>query len=135
MDLSQEFNPVAKPNHKRRVKKRADRSKFSKMVRDQVKEHFNNQCANCGNRAVHCHHVMPRSRSGRNVFTNALLLCNDCHKEVHANNGLLKFWINVHKKKYGKNFFKDKQDLERDYQTDRLSEDEEDIREWMKYNG
>jgi HNH endonuclease len=129
-----EYSPVPKPSHNRRVKKRGDRSKFSKMVRDAVKEKYNNECAMCGRRACHVHHVMPRSRGGRNVFTNGLLLCNDCHKEVHTENKLLKYWINEFKEMYGKNFYKDKQDLLQEYQTDRLKETDREIEKWLKYN-
>lgn len=130
-----EFTPVPKPNHKRRVKKRGDRSKFSKMVRDAVKEHFDNMCADCGGRACHVHHVMPRSRGGRNVFTNGLLLCNDCHKEAHANNEILNSWIKKFKKMYGKNFWKDREDLVREYQENLLSANDRELREWEKHNG
>jgi predicted restriction endonuclease len=91
MDIK--LRPVPKTSHNRRVKKRGDRSKFSKMVRDEVKEKYDNQCANCSRRACHVHHVQPRARGGRNVITNALLLCNDCHKQVHADNDLLNHWI------------------------------------------
>jgi hypothetical protein len=45
MDL--EFRPIPKPSHNRRVKKRGDRNKFTKYVRDQVKEHFNHTCQEC----------------------------------------------------------------------------------------
>jgi hypothetical protein len=130
-----EFRPCPKPSYNRRVKKRGDRSKFSKMVRDEVKEKFKNRCAMCYERACHVHHVMPRSRGGRNVFTNALLLCNDCHKEVHANNEVLKMWIDAFKLMYGKNFYRDKEDLIFTYKTDQLKELDEDVRRWLKYNG
>jgi hypothetical protein len=132
MDL--EWRPVLKPSHSRRVKKRADRSKFSKMVRDQVKEKYNNQCANCSSRACHVHHVQPRARGGRNVITNALLLCNDCHKQVHADNDLLNHWIEVFKKQYGKNFYRDKEDLIFEYKTDQLKELDEEVQMWIKFN-
>jgi HNH endonuclease len=126
--------PVPKPSHKRRVKKRGDRSKFSKMVRDAVKEKYNHQCGMCSKHACHVHHVMPRSRGGRNVFTNGLLLCNDCHKEVHAENKLLKYWINQFKDMYGRNFYKDKQDLLQEYKTDFLKETDQDMAKWLGSN-
>jgi HNH endonuclease len=134
MNLSHEFNPVGKPKHSRRVKKRGDRSKFSKMVRDQVKEHFNNTCQECFGRGVHVHHVFPRSRGGRNVFTNALILCNDCHKKVHADNGLLQGWIERFKKLYGNRFYMDRDDLIREYRTDDLKEMDTEVKRWLKYN-
>jgi ribosomal protein L37E len=129
-----EFRPSPKPSHNRRVKKRGDRSKFSKMVRDEVKKQFNNQCQLCGKLAFHVHHCMPRSRSGRNVFTNATLLCAACHRQVHADDELLKYFINMHKKLYGKNFFRDKEDLIFKYKTDKLEEMDEEARVWVKFN-
>lgn len=130
-----EFRPYPKPVHNRKAKKRGDRGKFSKMVREEVKEYFNNQCAMCYGRACHIHHVTPRSSSGRNVFTNALLLCNNCHKEVHADNELLRNWKEVFKKKYGPCYFMDKEDLEYKYLTQELREEDKEVREWKKHNG
>lgn len=132
MDVN--FRPTPKPKHKRRVKKRGDRSKFSKMVRDKVKEHFNNQCAQCGKLAFHVHHVTPRSSSGRNVFTNGMLLCANCHRLVHADNDLLKYWKNVFKEKYGPLYFMDKEDLEHKYLTQELREQDQEVRLWVKFN-
>lgn len=133
--MTLEFHPVPKPNHKRRVKHRGERSKFSKMVRDEVKKHFDDRCAECGKHGIHVHHVMPRSRGGRNVFTNALLLCNDCHKEVHADNEKLNGWINLFKRMYGKYFYMDKDDIKHRELLYQEKLDEKEIREWKLYNG
>lgn len=105
---------VAKPKHKRKSRKRAERGKFSKMIRDEIKEECTGLCQECFSRGCHLHHVMPKSRGGRGIKTNALLLCNDCHKRVHADNARLKHWIEVYRERYGKNFYKDKEDLERE---------------------
>jgi hypothetical protein len=104
------------------------------MVRDAIKEKYNGQCAICGNRAFHVHHVMPRSRGGRNVFTNGILLCAPCHQRVHEDETLLKYFIEMHKKLYGKNFFRDKEDLIFKYKTDKLAGMDEEARMWVKYN-
>jgi hypothetical protein len=128
-----ELRAVPKPTSNRRVKKTGERSKFSKMVRDAVKEKYNGQCAICGNRAFHVHHVMPRSRGGRNVFTNGLLLCAACHKAVHEENKLLKYWINQFKDMYGKNFYKDREDLIWEYKTDQFKESDMEISTWLKH--
>jgi hypothetical protein len=130
-----DFRPVPKPTHQRKAKKRGDRSKFSKMARDEIKEKYNNQCAICLRRACHVHHVLPRSRGGRNVITNGLLLCNNCHKEVHADNELLKYWINEFKKKYGSLFFMDREDIEYKQLTQELKKEDKQLKEWEKYNG
>jgi predicted restriction endonuclease len=105
------------------------------MVRDEIKEKYNNQCAICLRRACHVHHVLPRSRGGRNVITNGLLLCNNCHKEVHADNELLKYWINEFKKKYGSLFFMDREDIEYKQLTQELKKEDKQLKEWEKYNG
>jgi 5-methylcytosine-specific restriction endonuclease McrA len=132
MDLT--WRPTPKPSHSRKAKKRGDRSKFSKMVRDEIKEKYNNQCAMCSKLAFHVHHVYPRSRGGRNVYTNGLLLCAACHRQVHEDDKLLKHWIDTFKKKYGRNFYKDKEDLVWEYKTDQISEMDEEARLWVKFN-
>jgi hypothetical protein len=135
IDFSNEFNPVPKSTkHSRRVKKRGERSKFSKMVRDAIKKKYHHQCAMCSGKACHVHHVMPRSRGGRNVLTSGLLLCNECHKRIHADNELLKQWIDEFKKMYGRNFYRDKEDLVFEYKTDQLRELDEEVQKWLRFN-
>jgi 5-methylcytosine-specific restriction endonuclease McrA len=116
------FRPVPKPKHKRKIPKQAERNKFTEYVRDQVKEHFENTCQMCYGKGLHIHHVYPRGRGGRNVFTNALLLCNECHKEIHANEDLLRHWIELYKEKHGEGFWKDEHDLKREFEDKRLTE-------------
>ncbi|MGG4267412.1 HNH endonuclease [Peribacillus simplex] len=128
------FSPVPKPSHNRRVKKKGERGKFSKMIRDEVKVRYNNQCAVCYQRGHHIHHVMPKSRGGRNVFTNALLLCNTCHKEVHAENKLLKYWIRTFKEMYGKHFYHDRDDLESIYKTEFFKKSNQEVQTWIEHN-
>jgi hypothetical protein len=132
MDIG--FHPVPKPSHSRRVKKRGDRSKFSKMVRDAVKEKYNNQCAECGGKGLHLHHVTFRSQGGRGVVSNALLLCNQCHKYIHLNEERALYWREAFKKEYGPLYFMDKEDLEYKYLTQELREEDKTVREWKKHN-
>lgn len=133
--MSFEFNPCPKPSHNRRVKKRGDRSKFSKMVRDEVKRVNDNKCQECRGKGIHLHHVTFRSQSGRGVFTNAMLCCNSCHKHIHENNERALHWKEVYKKKYGPCYFMDKEDLEYKYLTQELREEDKQVREWKKHNG
>lgn len=110
-----EFNPVPKPNHKRYKPKRVDRGKFPDKVREQIKEHFNNQCQECFQKGLHIHHVKPKgSGVGRGVFTNGLLLCTSCHKKIHDERSQkrLKYWQNVFREKHGINYYKDFRDLQ-----------------------
>jgi hypothetical protein len=136
MDI--EFHPYTKETqlkHNRRVKQRGDRSKFSKFVRDQVKEHFNHTCQMCGAHGIHVHHVEPRgSGKGRGVFTNALLLCNKCHKEVHDDDSLLRYWKKQFKKLYGPLYFMDADDLKMKYINKELRQEDKAVKEWKKHN-
>lgn len=102
--------PKTNPNHRRRVPKRRNRSKFSKTVRDQILEAENNTCQTCGNLATQIHHVMPRGRQGRGVYTNGMAVCNGCHRKIHDDNDLLNYWINVYADRYGADFYKDEWD-------------------------
>jgi hypothetical protein len=131
-----EFQSFPKPSFNRRVKERGDRSKFSKMVRDAVKEHFDNTCQICGHRGIHIHHVQPKgSGIGRGVFTNALLLCNKCHRKVHDDDKLLRHWKEVYRKKYGPLYFMDADDLKMKYLTQELQQEDKELKEWEKHNG
>jgi 5-methylcytosine-specific restriction endonuclease McrA len=131
-----EFQSFPKPSHNRRVKKRGDRSEFSKMVRAAVKEHFDNTCQICGYKGIHIHHVQPKgSGIGRGVFTNALLLCNKCHRKVHDDDNILRHWKEVYRKKYGPLYFMDADDLKMKYLTQELRQEDKEVREWTKHNG
>lgn len=103
--------PVPKPNHKRRVPKRVNRGKFTKEVREEVARRDKGICQQCGQAGSELHHVVFRSRSGRGVATNALTLCQPCHRRVHRDNDLAEYWINVYTDRYGPDFFRDKHDL------------------------
>lgn len=133
--MNEEWNPVFKPNHNRRVKKRGDRSKFSKMVRDAVKEHFEDACQMCFGKGIHIHHVQPKgSGIGRGVFTNALLLCNKCHRQVHDDDKLLRHWKEVYRKKYGPLYFMDEEDIKHKRFAAELKREDREIKEWENHN-
>jgi hypothetical protein len=129
------FQSFPKPSHNRRVKKRGDRSKFSKMVRDEVKKHFNDTCQECGGKGLHLHHVCFRSQGGRGVMTNALLLCNNCHKRIHLDNDRALYWREVYKQKYGPLYYMDKEDLEYKQLNRELQHEDKELKEWEKHNG
>ena len=96
-----------KPNHKRRAPKRGERGKFSKETREAALERDNYLCQMCFKQGKTLHHVFLKSRIGRGVLTNALTLCNDCHTQIHRDNELIEYWINVYADRYGSNFYKD----------------------------
>jgi 5-methylcytosine-specific restriction endonuclease McrA len=126
------LNPVPKPQHKRAKGKRVSRGKFSEHTRQQVKEKYEGLCQMCFKGGHHVHHVYPKGRGGRNVITNALLLCNQCHREVHDNEDLLQHWITLFKEEHGPDFYKDEQDLKHEYEEKRLNElYHSQIKDWM----
>ncbi|GGB43446.1 hypothetical protein GCM10011409_21320 [Lentibacillus populi] len=101
---------VPKPQHKRRIPKRAKRGEFSKEVRQQVYERDRGLCQQCGRRGEEIHHVKFKSRGGRGVFTNGLTLCHLCHKKVHMNGELTEYWLDFFTDYYGPDFYKDEWD-------------------------
>ncbi|SDI15132.1 HNH endonuclease [Alteribacillus persepolensis] len=107
------FNPVEKTKA-RKKRKRGDRNEFSAKVRKEIKDYFNHECQMCYGPGETIHHVHLRAQSGRGVFTNGLLLCHRCHQYLHDNPKELKKWQNRFREWYGKSYFKDKQDLERE---------------------
>jgi hypothetical protein len=125
---------VPKPSHNRKAPKLSERSKFSKMVRDRVKEEQENLCQQCGRKGVHLHHVKPRSGGGRGVFTNALLLCNPCHVQIHKDNDLLKYWQKRFREMYGPVYYFDWEDFEQRFLERILKETDPEVIEWKKHN-
>lgn len=104
------LRPVPRPRHKRRVPKQRQRNAFSSKVRKQIMQDSDGACRSCGRRATQIHHVMPRGRGGRGVYSNGMAVCNDCHTKIHRNNDVLEYWIEVFRKKHGDNFYKDRWD-------------------------
>ena len=43
------------------------------------------RCFNCGkkNAKLHAHHIIPKSRGGKNTLDNLVTLCEDSHKKLH----------------------------------------------------
>lgn len=104
-----EVNAVPKPNHKRRSPKRSKRNEFSASVRKQIIER-DKVCKGCGGKGEQIHHVKPRSQSGRGVYTNGLLLCNECHRLFHDRPSLIKVWQKIFEDKYGPDYYQDEWD-------------------------
>ena len=104
---------VPKPQHKRRVPKLVERGRFSQTDIRLIAERDEGLCILCHRQGHHIHHVMPKSRQGRGVFTNGALLCHECHTEVHKNNDLLYDLIDRFADWYGEDFYKDKHDVKK----------------------
>lgn len=106
-----EFTPVPKPNHNRRVRKKKDRGEFPPDVRERIVRDQNGQCQICGRPTTYIHHIKPRGRGGRGVYTNGLLVCNNCHNpKIHDRPGGVEYWISVWESKHGPDFWKDEND-------------------------
>ena len=52
-------------------------------VREAVRVIYEDRCAICGEPAREVHHIRPKHLKGKNHPRNLILLCNDCHDEVH----------------------------------------------------
>lgn len=101
------FLPQPKPNHKRRKPKKGNRGKFTKDTREKIIERFNGQCAECGAKGIHIHHIKFKSEGGRGVETNGVLVCNQCHRKIHDNRELAEKWMKWAEVQHGKDYYKD----------------------------
>lgn len=52
-------------------------------VREAIRVIYDDRCAICGAPAREVHHIRPKHLKGRNHPRNLILLCNECHDEVH----------------------------------------------------
>ncbi len=104
------FNPVPKPKHSRRVPTQKKRNEFNKKTRSKIMEQENNRCQMCGSRATQIHHVYPRGRGGRGVYTNGMAICNGCHVIIHKDNNIMNHWQNIYEDAYGTDYYKDEWD-------------------------
>lgn len=52
----------------------------------QVAKRDGNRCSQCGyvGKGIERHHILPLSRGGRNVLSNIISLCKDCHAKRHS---------------------------------------------------
>lgn len=108
--MKQMPRPVPKVTYKRRKPVRRKRNNFSKKVRDEILERDDYKCQQCGDVGTEIHHVKYRSRGGRGVATNGVLLCAPCHSMVHQSADLTNDWIRHFESMYGKDFYKDEWD-------------------------
>lgn len=48
-------------------------------------------CRVCAGRGNHHHHIVYRSHGGKDVESNVILTCTDCHKGIHAHIWIVAF--------------------------------------------
>jgi hypothetical protein len=54
-----------------------------------ARKFYGNSCQRCGEEEdLHVHHIIPRSRNGRNTLRNARVLCASCHRGEHERRDL-----------------------------------------------
>ena len=69
-------------------------------IRDAIRVIYEDKCAICGKPAREVHHIRPKHLGGKNHPRNLILLCDDCHDEVHREidegiSNLLKKSLNI----------------------------------------
>jgi len=61
-----------------------------KELSDDCKRKYNYVCQRCHKSfkddkfKLHAHHIIPLSKGGRNVLSNLIPLCEDCHSKTHG---------------------------------------------------
>jgi hypothetical protein len=91
------LNPVPKPDHKRRIEKRAKRTEFSKETRLAINERDNGLCIKCLKQAADIHHIEYRSSLAPDVShkRNGCCLCLEHHELAHRSREFrewLRYW-------------------------------------------
>jgi 5-methylcytosine-specific restriction endonuclease McrA len=77
--------PRTKPIVVIRRERRVARAAVIRTVRAAVWRRDQGRCRACTRRTrLHLHHVQLRSHGGPWSTTNCVLLCRDCHQDVHA---------------------------------------------------
>lgn len=79
------YNPVPKPDHKRRSSKRKERGRIKPETYHKVYERDGGMCILCGRGdSLQCHHHVYRSQLGKGTEDNLVMLCVRCHELAHS---------------------------------------------------
>lgn len=98
---------VPKPQRKRFKPKRKKRGTFSAETKQRVYANQNGLCFLCNAAGGEFHHCRFKSKLGRGVYTNCLLLCHKCHREVHQNRKLADSLREHMRDLHGADYYKD----------------------------
>lgn len=58
----------------------------SAAIRNAARLRDRDLCCNCGRHGDHTHHIVPLGSGGRDVLSNVVTICSDCHGLAHGTN-------------------------------------------------
>ncbi len=90
---------------------RKKRSSISEKEYDKALEHYGYQCLESGSNLIEMHHITFRSQGGRGGWRNLVPLYPTFHKRCHNDRAYANKWRELHEKKFGPHYYKDKWDL------------------------
>lgn len=62
-----------------------ENTKVRKTLSKQIKQSVGNVCCNCGtDKNIEYHHIVPLALGGRDIESNMVPLCHQCHKAAHC---------------------------------------------------
>lgn len=80
------FHPCPKPAPSclRDAAIKREQEKSRRLAYARVTRRDGKRCRVCGKAGAEHHHVLPRSLGGRDIDSNLVLLCAECHRWRHA---------------------------------------------------
>lgn len=102
---------IPKRPYKKTKPSLAQRGKFSEATITEILERDDYQCVVCSAPPVDIHHVRYKSQNGRNVVSNGVSLCRNCHEQAHSSSKLRYELEQRMIDMYGVDFYKDSWDL------------------------
>ena len=70
-----------------RIPKKERKKEISKTNREKIKMLYKGKCALCGRKGNNIHHIIYKSEDRTKIddIDNLILLCVECHNQVHSN--------------------------------------------------
>jgi 5-methylcytosine-specific restriction endonuclease McrA len=84
IDYSDLPQPKPTPRVVDRIATKRALAQQERECRRHVKKREDTRCRACGRHGDHLHHIIRRSRGGRWLVANVVLLCLVCHQFAHA---------------------------------------------------
>ena len=77
-------SPLSSRKNKKRLRI-MENTKVRKTLSKQIKQLVGNVCCNCGtDKNIEYHHIVPLALGGRDIESNMVPLCHQCHKAAHC---------------------------------------------------